>query len=88
MKQGTAEVYLSGLVLDYAKEHPTDQNVPESLYLVLRMMRYGSGPSWRDDSASKDQSNKEGAIGKAVSRMLRQRYAANPWTKKAAPFAQ
>ena len=88
MKLGSAEVYLSRLVLDYAKEHPDDQDVPESLYLVLRMMRYGAGPSWRGDPAAKDKANEEDVIGKAVSRLLRHRYAASPWTKKAAPFAE
>lgn len=63
-------------------------NVPESLYLVLRMMRYGTGPSWRDDPAAKDKANEEEVIGKAVSRLLRHRYAASPWTRKAAPFAE
>jgi hypothetical protein len=52
------------------------------------MIRYGSGPSWSDSAAAKDQTDQEGAIKKAVSRLLRQRYAANPWTKKAAPLAQ
>jgi hypothetical protein len=88
MKLGSAEVYLSGLVLDYAKGHPDDQDVPESLYLVLRMMRYGAGPSWRDDPAAKGKANEEDIIGKEVSRLLRHRYAASPWTKRAAPFAE
>jgi len=52
------------------------------------MMRYGAGPSWRGDPAAKDKANEEDVIGKAVSRLLRHRYTASPWTKKAAPFAE
>jgi len=76
------------LVLDYARSHSADPDVPESLYLVLRMMRYGSWSSRGDDPAGKILASKEETISKGVSRLLRQRYVASPWTKKSAPFAE
>lgn len=88
MKQGSANIHLGELVLDYARSHGADPDVPESLYLVLRMMRYGSWSSGGDDPAAKILAGKEEAISKGVSRLLRQRYAASPWTKKSAPFAE
>jgi hypothetical protein len=89
MKLGGAKAYLGGQVLAYANDHPSDPDVPESLYLVLRMIRYGADSSFSsNDAAGKEQANQEEAIRKAVSRLLRQRFAANPWTKKSAPFAE
>jgi hypothetical protein len=88
MKQGGAKIHLGELVLDYAKNHSADPDVPESLYLVLRMMRYGSWSSRADDPAGKILAGKEETISKGVSRLLRQRYVASPWTKKSAPFAE
>jgi hypothetical protein len=53
------------------------------------MLRYGyENPAWGTDPAAKEQAGREEAVGKAVSRLLRLRYAANPWTKKSAPFAE
>jgi hypothetical protein len=87
-QMNNAIVYLGGLTLDYAQSHSSDPDVPESLYLVLRMMRYEcSNVEWRDQAASKDEQKKEDDIRKAAARLLRQRYPASPWTKKAAPFA-
>jgi hypothetical protein len=89
IKQGGAKANLGAQVLAYANNHPADPDVPESLYLVLRMIRYGTDSSSEsNDSAGKEQENKEDAIRKDVSRLLRQRYAANPWTRKAAPIAE
>lgn len=86
-RQGSAEVFLGGLVLAYANDHPDDTDVPESLYLALRLIRYGcSRGYWEDPAAAKEQSLKVTAIQKAAARLLRQRYPANPWTKKSAPF--
>jgi hypothetical protein len=88
MKQGSAKVHLGELVLDYAKSHSTDPDVPESLYLVLRMMHYGAWTSEGGDSTNEVLARQEETISKSVSRLLRQRYAASPWTKKSAPFAK
>ncbi len=79
-----ASVYLGSLTIDYANAHPEDRDVPESLYLVLRMIRYGCD-RWQDiPGAGKRDSVDE--IRKAAARLLRQRYASSPWTKKAAPY--
>jgi hypothetical protein len=84
MDQKNAKTYLGSLVLAYANAHPKDPDVPESLYLTLRMIRYGCYRA-DDTPASKDQPNAT-TIQKAAARLLRQRYAASPWTKKSAPY--
>jgi len=89
IKLGGAQATLGERTLAYANDHPTDPDVPESLYLVLRMIRYSRDEySFLDQSPEKKQpESKEQAIQKAAARLLRQRYAASPWTKKAAPYA-
>lgn len=89
LKQGGADLCLGEQTLAYANAHPADPDVPESLYLVLRMIRYGGeDSSWRDPTAVQDQAkNKVQSIREAAARVLRQRYATSPWTKKAAPYA-
>lgn len=87
-RQPSAALYLGPQVLEYANNHPNDPDVPESLYLVLRMIRYGcSSAPYADDAAAKENQQKEDALKKAAARLLRQRYADSPWTKKAAPIA-
>jgi hypothetical protein len=86
-RQGSAEVDLGGLTLAYAQAHPDDTKVPEALYLVLRLIRYGCNHS-ADAPATEAEQQKILAIQSGAARLLRQRYAANPWTKKAAPFAR
>jgi hypothetical protein len=86
MKQESASVYLGSQVLAYATDHPKDPDVPESLYLVLRMIRYDCN-RWDATPAQKLEATKIEAIQRGVARLLRQRYAASPWTKKSAPFA-
>ena len=85
LDQGTAEVNLGSQVLAYANAHPADTDVPESLYLVLRMIRYGCNHTGYGDSPeAKDQGGRIDAIRKEAARLLRQRYLASPWTRKAA----
>lgn len=84
-----ADVVLGQRVLAYAKDHPEDSEVPESLFLVLRMVRYSCGPA--DDPGSAEQKRMTqltDEVRNAAARILRQRYAASPWTKKAAPFVR
>jgi hypothetical protein len=90
LKQGGACVNLGERTLAYASSHPTDPDVPESLYLVLRMIRYsGMDYSLNDPPAVQEQArNKVLAIQKSAARLLRQRYASSPWTKRAAPIAE
>jgi hypothetical protein len=89
LKQGSATLNLGEQTLAYANAHPTDPDVPESLYLLLRVFRY-SGDDYRptDSPAVQEQiGQRVKNIQKAAARLLRQRYAASPWTKKAAPYA-
>jgi len=90
LKLGPADAHLGQLALDYASAHPDDPDVAESLYLVLRMIRYSSGSyGFNDDSpARKHYLSQVGAIGSSSARLLRRRYASSPWTKKAAPYVQ
>ena len=57
---------------------------------MLRMVRYSCGPA--DDPGSADQKRMtqliDDEVRNAAARILRQRYAANAWTKKAAPFVR
>jgi hypothetical protein len=78
---GSGEEYLGAQVLKYADGHPADPDVPEALYLTLRAIRYGC-----DHGADQKGSDGVGAIAREVGAMMRRRYAANGWTKKAAPY--
>ena len=83
-----AAVYLGSLVLDYANAHPDDRDVPESLYLVLRTIRYGCERVYTQyDTKPGEKPLKVDDLRKAAAHLLRQRYADNPWTKKAAPYS-
>jgi hypothetical protein len=86
-KEKSAQVFLGGLVVAYAKDHPEDYDVPEALFLVLRLVRYGCVAYWFNGTSLTADSEKEDVIVQGAGRILRQRYAASPWTKKAAPFA-
>lgn len=86
-EQGSA-VYLGGLIIDYANAHPDDKDVPESLYLLLRMIRYGCERATSQYDNNPDAETKRVTeLRKEASRLLRQRYTTDPWTKKAAPIA-
>ena len=41
LAMGGADEYLGSQVIAYTKAHPSDPDVPEALYLTLRMIRYG-----------------------------------------------
>jgi len=87
-QQPGAILFLGPQVLAYANDHPNDPDVPESLYLVLRMIRYGCDTSqYSEDAAAKEKEQERDEIKKTAARLLRQRYPASPWTKKAAPIA-
>lgn len=86
--QEGAQVYLGNLILAYAKDNADDPRTPEALFLVLRMIRYGCDRQpYTPDGKASSEALQEDALKKDVSRLLRQRYASSPWTKKAAPFA-
>lgn len=80
---GSADEYLGAQVVDYARAHPDDERVPESLYLTLRMMRYGCYHGYSAGNPSADHSAE---IAHQVVELMRHHYPADPWTKKAAPF--
>ena len=83
-----AKLYLGDQVLSYVKEHADEPRAAESLYLVLRMIRYGcDGDLYYQRSNQSDEATRIDSLKKDVARLLRQRYAGSPWTKKAAPFA-
>lgn len=87
LKLGPADTHLGQLALDYANAHPDDPDVAESLYLVLRMIRYSSDSYGYTDSPQKKQYTAQvDTIRNSAARLLRQRYLASPWTQKAAPY--
>lgn len=85
MALGSAEEYLGTQALGYARAHPGDPDIPEALYLTLRTIRYGCYHGWGgggDDVRSK----RIASIAQEVGALMRKRYPANQWTKKAAPY--
>ena len=86
-KQESAEIYLGGEIVAYAKTHGDDKDVPESLYLVLRMIRYGCDRIENYTPEEKARTSHLYGIKQEAARLRRERYAKDPWTKKAAPFA-
>jgi hypothetical protein len=82
-----AETYLGQITIDYVNAHPSDSDNPESLYLVLRMIRYGCASDYSEDSPDgKQETANIDTIRKSAARLLRQHYATSPWTKNAAPY--
>lgn len=82
---GSAEEHLGSQVLDYAEKHPDDADIPEALYLTLRMIRYGCYHGSSDADANK-QNDRVASIAREVGALMRQRYSKNPWTRRAAPY--
>jgi hypothetical protein len=84
-----AQVVLAQRVLTYVTAHPRDADAPESLYLVLRMLRYSCQYVATDDWHMQDQRDRQiTEVRREAARLLRKRYPANPWTKRAAPFVE
>ena len=81
---GSADEYLGSQVLDYARWHPDDPDIPEALYLTLRMIRYGCYHASSDESYKAN--DQVPSIAREVGSIMRQRYPKDPWTKKAAPY--
>jgi len=82
---GGADEYLGSQVFEYARAHPFDPDIPEALYLTLRMIRYGCYHASSDNGANKPD-DKVDSIAREVGALMRRSYATNPWTKKAAPY--
>ena len=83
---GSADEYLGSQVLDYAQSHADDPEVPEALYLTLRMIRYGCYHGVSEVDNGKPDASRVPAIAREVGALMRQRYSSSPWTKKAAPY--
>lgn len=84
-----AQIVLAQRVLTYVTEHPKDADAPESLYLVLRMLRYSCEYLAIDDWHMQDQRDRQiNEVRREAARLLRKHYPANPWTKRAAPFVE
>ena len=84
---GGADEYLGSQVIAYAKANPSDPDLPEALYLTLRMTRYGCSHAaleWQDPN--KPQVDPAAAIAYEIGAIMRRRYPTSPWTKKAAPY--
>ena len=84
---GSSDICLGSQVIDYANTHTTDPDIPEALYLVLREIRYsGRGYDRYDHDSTSAETDKTGDIARQVGALMRKRYPANAWTRKAAPF--
>jgi hypothetical protein len=66
-------------VVDYAKDHPDDQNVAEALALVVRASHYACA-SW--DTSSTSSKTEYTPVSKAAFELLHQRYPKSPWALK------
>jgi hypothetical protein len=85
LAQGSAEEYLGSQILDCARTHPSDPDVPEALFLSLRTIRYGYYRGWGTER-DKENSDRVATIAQELGATMRRQYPANPWTKKAAPY--
>jgi hypothetical protein len=68
-----APAYLTAIAIDWAKSHPQDPRVPETLHLAVRCTRLGA----RDGNSSK--------LSKEAFLILHHKYARSSWTE-ATPY--
>ena len=83
-------------IIAAVEAEPSNSQAPESLYLVLRMIRYGCNPikeagtpidfSLSDLSLDVRTGEQLLKLRRDAGRLLRRHYAKSPWTRKAAPF--
>jgi hypothetical protein len=87
-------VFVGRQIIREVQANVRDPQAPEALFLILRMIRYGCTEplllhvernlspaiSYTQEAEDLRQLKEDAA------RLLRQHYAASPWTKKAAPF--
>lgn len=86
LEHGDAQFDLGAQVVAYVDAHPAEPDAAEALYLVLRMVRYGCNRGWGDTPEEKTAVGQIAKVRADAARLLRQRYASSPWTKKAAPL--
>jgi len=82
----SADKALGSQVLAYANAHPADPEVPEALYLTLRMIRYSCNHDFDPAEKLTPPALTPTQIAHNVVALMRRRYIASQWTKKAAPF--
>jgi hypothetical protein len=83
----SAAAWIGAEIVDYARANENDPDVPEALYLVMRMIRYGCDRVENYSPEEAKRSSNIKGIRDEAARLLRQRYATNPWTTKAGPIA-
>lgn len=89
-------LYVGQQIIREVQANLHDPQAAEALFLILRMIRYGCTepaptPSGRGDVYAPVVPYSQEAkdllqLKRDAARLLRQHYAASPWTKKAAPF--
>lgn len=72
-KTPAAPAYLAGIAVEWAKSHPSDPRVPETLHLAVRCTKLGE----RDSASTK--------LSKEAFLILHHKYANNHWTQ-ATPY--
>jgi hypothetical protein len=75
-----APTYLGRRVIEYAKAHPGDPDVPEALALTVRATRYAC-LTW-GKSSDQTAGEENSATSKAAFQLLHMRYPKSPWTVK------
>jgi hypothetical protein len=75
-----APTYLGRHVMEYAKAHPDDPDVPEALALTVRATRYAC-LTW-GNSSDETAGAENSATSKAVFQLLHAKYPKSPWTLK------
>jgi outer membrane protein assembly factor BamD (BamD/ComL family) len=78
-RQPEGAAFIGRRVIDYAKQHGDDPNVPEALALTVRATHY-STRDWSVDAKNADSEMK--AVSKAAFQLLHSRYPKSPWTVK------
>ena len=69
-------------VIDYAKDHATDPQVPEALALTVRATHYACESWSSDQNSNQDREKQISAISKAAFQLLHRRYPKSEWTRK------
>lgn len=73
-----APTLLGQRVIDYAKTHPSDPDVPEALALTVRATHYG----WMEWTNDKEADAQNSAVSKTAFQLLHARYPKSPWTAR------
>jgi len=77
----SSEALIGSRIVEYAKDHPSDPEVPEALWLVVRATHYGC-QDWRNSGPTGTTANPTTEVSKAAFQLLHKRYPKSPWTLK------